>query len=136
MFYVQAAPMTEMRENKMPKWAILLFVIGLTPTTLNLASAAEDVIAWRDWVDPADIVLGVFTDGDLRRTLDQDVAVRDTTVASVMTPGFASVVPEMLAAEALQLMESRRINALPVVNPKGALVGALNMHDLLLSGVA
>jgi arabinose-5-phosphate isomerase len=79
---------------------------------------------------------GVFTDGDLRRVLDSEAKIRQTLIADIMTRECASVPPEMLAAEALGLMEGRRINALPVVDEHGALVGALNMHDLLKAGVA
>jgi len=87
-------------------------------------------------VDAQDTVLGVFTDGDLRRALDEDTPIKTTAVGSVMTSHCSTVIPEMLAAEALQMMESNRINALPVVDRLGALRGALNMHDLLRAGVA
>ena len=53
-----------------------------------------------------------------------------------MTTTFAAVPPDMLAVEALNLMDTRRINALPVVHEDGTLAGALNMHDLLRAGVA
>lgn len=81
-------------------------------------------------------VRGVFTDGDLRRALDADIEIRGTSIEGIMTRNCATVPPEMLAAEALGLMESRGINALPVVDRQGALAGALNMHDLLRVGVA
>ncbi len=81
-------------------------------------------------------VRGVFTDGDLRRTLDSDVRIRGTPIEGIMTRDCTTVPPEMLAAEALGLMESRSINALPVVDRNGVLAGALNMHDMLRAGVA
>lgn len=81
--------------------------------------------------------VGIFTDGDLRRALDdQPLDMRKVRVSQVMTRGGKQVTPDMLAAEALQIMEQSKINALLVVNQKGELVGALNMHDLLRAGVA
>ncbi len=85
--------------------------------------------------DAAERVLGVFTDGDLRRTLDRRIDVHSVTVAEVMTRHCKTVHPGILAAEALHLMDTHKINALPVVNEAGLLVGALNMHDLLRAGV-
>ena len=78
---------------------------------------------------------GVYTDGDLRRTLDRPVDIHELKVVDVMTPNCRAVAPDMLAAEALQLMESEKINGLLVVDGKGALIGAFNMHDLLRAGV-
>ncbi|TCO80146.1 arabinose-5-phosphate isomerase [Plasticicumulans lactativorans] len=80
-------------------------------------------------------VLGVFTDGDLRRTLDRALDVRSTTLAEVMTSPCRTARTGMLAAEALEMMEHHKINALPVVDADGRLAGALNMHDLLRAGV-
>jgi arabinose-5-phosphate isomerase len=87
-------------------------------------------------VDAADRLLGIFTDGDLRRLLDHgEVNIQKLGIAEVMKRGCTTVRPGILAAEALQLMDSRRFNALPVVDTDGRLVGALNMHDLLRAGV-
>jgi arabinose-5-phosphate isomerase len=80
-------------------------------------------------------MLGVFTDGDLRRALDLRANVHQTTMREVMTSPGKSVLPQVLAAEAAHLMEKHRITALPVVDASGALVGALNVHDLLRAGV-
>jgi arabinose-5-phosphate isomerase len=80
-------------------------------------------------------MLGVFTDGDLRRALDQRANVHQTTMREVMTSPGKSVLPQVLAAEAAHLMEKHRITALPVIDASGALVGALNVHDLLRAGV-
>jgi arabinose-5-phosphate isomerase len=80
-------------------------------------------------------VLGVFTDGDLRRVLDRQADVHRTTMREVMTSPGKSVTGGELAAEAAHLMEKHRITALPVVDANGALVGALNVHDLLRAGV-
>jgi arabinose-5-phosphate isomerase len=80
-------------------------------------------------------VLGIFTDGDLRRALDRGVDVRTERVDSVMIPRPVTVSADLLAAEALALMESRKINALLVTDADDRLVGALNMHDLLRARV-
>jgi len=86
-------------------------------------------------VDAGNQVAGVYTDGDLRRTIDHKVDLHTAQVRDVMTPGCKTIQPGMLAAEALQIMEKTKINALPVVNADNELVGALNMHDLLRAGV-
>jgi arabinose-5-phosphate isomerase len=79
-------------------------------------------------------MLGVFTDGDLRRALDRRIDVHQTSMREVMISPGKSVRPQELAAEAAHLMEKHSITALPVVE-SGALVGALNVHDLLRAGV-
>jgi len=86
-------------------------------------------------VDAEDHILGVFTDGDLRRALDNAVDVRTTAMSSVMTPGARRIGPRELAAEAVHLMEQYRITALPVADEDGRLIGALNVHDLFRAGV-
>jgi arabinose-5-phosphate isomerase len=86
-------------------------------------------------VDDMQHLIGIFTDGDLRRALDSKLDVHGELVARVMTRNCKTVSPDMLAAEALQLMEKHKINALLVVNEEKVLVGALNMHDLLKAGV-
>ncbi|MDX1335106.1 MAG: KpsF/GutQ family sugar-phosphate isomerase [Gammaproteobacteria bacterium] len=86
-------------------------------------------------VNPDNTVTGVYTDGDLRRSLDQQIDVHQTTIGEVMTREFRSATEDMLAVEALKLMDDYRINALPVLDADNKLVGCLNMHDLLRSGV-
>ena len=86
-------------------------------------------------VDAARRVIGVFTDGDLRRALDRQADVHSTVMSEVMTANPRVARPKMLAAEAVHLMEEYRITALPVVDDEGRLVGALNVHDLLRAGV-
>ena len=80
-------------------------------------------------------MLGVFTDGDLRRVLDREANVHKTSMREVMTSPGKRVTATELAAEAAHLMEKHRITALPVVDAQGTLVGALNVHDLLRAGV-
>lgn len=86
-------------------------------------------------VDEERRVLGIFTDGDLRRTLDKQVDVHKASIDDVMTPGCVTVRADLLAAEALNIMQKYAINALLVVDEGERLVGALNMHDLLRAGV-
>ena len=86
-------------------------------------------------VDGNDRVLGVFTDGDLRRTLESGIDMNRVRIEEVMTRDCATVSPELLAAEAVNLMQRRAISALPVVDGAMRLVGALNVHDLLRAGV-
>jgi arabinose-5-phosphate isomerase len=86
-------------------------------------------------VDDTDRLLGLFTDGDLRRVLDKTLDIRAARVAEVMTLDPRTIGPEKLAAEAVQMMDQHKINGLLVVDAEGRLVGALNMHDLLRAGV-
>ncbi len=80
-------------------------------------------------------ILGIFTDGDLRRTLDRQVDVHATRMRDVMTTRCKTIGPKELAAEAVHLMDTHSITSLPVVDEAGVLVGALNVHDLLRAGV-
>lgn len=86
-------------------------------------------------VDREGVVAGVYTDGDLRRTLNKPIDIHQVKVSEVMTKNCLTVQPEMLAAEALQMMDEKKINGLLVVDHKQQLIGAFNMHDLLRAGV-
>jgi len=86
-------------------------------------------------VDTEGRVVGVFTDGDLRRMLDRGLDVHNTPIDAVMTRNPKTAPVHILAAEALQLMEKHKINALLVTDADQRLAGALNMHDLLRAGV-
>ena len=86
-------------------------------------------------VDEAERVRGIFTDGDLRRSLEKGVDFARTDVDAVMTPGPRTIRPEALAVEAVQIMERDKVNQLLVVDARGALLGALNMHDLFRARV-
>jgi len=80
-------------------------------------------------------LLGVFTDGDLRRCFDDEHDMHQAKVVDVMTTGGVSIGADKLAAEALKLMDDKHINALLVVDENQQLQGALNMHDLLRAGM-
>ncbi|MDA3919214.1 MAG: KpsF/GutQ family sugar-phosphate isomerase [Salinisphaera sp.] len=88
-------------------------------------------------VDAKGLLIGLFTDGDLRRTLDRDIDLKTAAIADYMTRGPKTVNPDMLAAEAVRLLETHRIGggALMVVDESMRPVGALNMQDLLRAGV-
>ena len=86
-------------------------------------------------LDAARRVAGVFTDGDLRRSLERGVQADSATMRELMTRGARSIAPGALAAEAVQLMERHKVNQLLVVDERGELVGALNMHDLFRAKV-
>ena len=86
-------------------------------------------------VDGDNRVVGVFTDGDLRRTLDRQLDIHTTPMSAVMTPRCKTIGARELAAEAVHLMEVHRITALPVADEAGRLIGALNVHDLFRAGV-
>ena len=84
---------------------------------------------------PGERVVGIFTDGDLRRTLESQPDIRALRIADVMKRDPRTIAPHKLAAEAVELMERYKINQLLVVAETGALVGALNMHDLFRAKV-
>jgi arabinose-5-phosphate isomerase len=86
-------------------------------------------------VDDADRVLGIFTDGDLRRTLEKGVDLRTTRIVDVMRGAPRTIRPERLAAEAVEIMERNKVNQIIVVDEDMKLVGALNMHDLFRAKV-
>lgn len=87
-------------------------------------------------VDDGGRLLGLYTDGDLRRTLDDDrVDLRNTRIAEVMTRSPKTIGSDAMAIEAAQLMEAHKISGLLVVNDDGRVVGALNIHDLLRARV-
>ena len=86
-------------------------------------------------VDADRKVIGIFTDGDLRRLLTAGTDVRPLRAADLMHPNPRSIRPDALAADAARLMEDYRISSLPVTNPDGTLAGALNTHDLMRAKV-
>ncbi|MEQ8231262.1 MAG: CBS domain-containing protein, partial [Gammaproteobacteria bacterium] len=86
-------------------------------------------------VDSGQRVVGVFTDGDLRRVFERGHDVRDACMDEVMTRECKTVGRDLLAAEALRIMQEHKINALLVVDADKRLEGVLNMHDLLRARV-
>jgi len=86
-------------------------------------------------VDAQRHILGIFTDGDLRRVLEKAQDVRQICVADVMTPAPRTILADQLAVTAVEQMQQYNVNGLLVRNVEGQLVGALNMLDLLRAGV-
>ncbi|WP_260295186.1 KpsF/GutQ family sugar-phosphate isomerase [Sedimenticola hydrogenitrophicus] len=86
-------------------------------------------------IDDQGRLKGIYTDGDLRRTLDRPVDIRNCLVAEVMTHGSTTATADMLAAEVLKIMQEKKINSLFVVDERLVPIGALNMHTLLLAGI-
>ncbi|CAG1021338.1 arabinose-5-phosphate isomerase [Patescibacteria group bacterium] len=80
-------------------------------------------------------VKGIFTDGDLRRMLARNFDIHTTYITKVMTAHCAVITESVLAAEAMRIMEQKKINALIVVNDQQQVIGALNMHDLIHAGI-
>jgi arabinose-5-phosphate isomerase len=80
-------------------------------------------------------LVGIFTDGDLRRTLERKVEIYHTSMRQLMNHQFTTIHADVLATQALYLMQQKRINALPVVDAKQNIVGALNIHTLWRAGV-
>jgi arabinose-5-phosphate isomerase len=79
--------------------------------------------------------IGVFTDGDLRRMLGNNLDIHKTKLAQVMTENCTMIKADILAAEAMKIMQQKKINALLVVEENNQLSGALNMHDLIRAGI-
>ncbi len=86
-------------------------------------------------VDNDNKLLGVFSDGDLRRTLDRGIDINETQIDNVMTDGGFAVNSQQLADDALSIMEQHKIYALPVLDDNGRVCGALNMHTLFHAGI-
>lgn len=80
-------------------------------------------------------LVGLFTDGDLRRILDEKIDIHHDEISTVMTQNPTLAASDMLAAQALKIMEDKKINGLIIVNSQQEPIGAMNMHDLLKSGV-
>ncbi len=110
-------------------------VVASAPIKDALVEISRKGLGMTAVVDEHDRLAGIYTDGDLRRTLDHNVDVHDTPIGEVMTRGARTTRPDRLAAEALHVMETHKINGLLVTDEADRLVGALNMHDLLRAGV-
>ena len=112
------------------------------PRVAQDASAMEGVremtrgkIGMTAVLDGAGKVIGAFTDGDLRRSLEKGVDLQSARITDVMTRGPRTIGPDKLAAEAVEIMERFKVNQLLVVDADGKLLGALNMHDLFRAKV-
>ncbi|MEF1288726.1 KpsF/GutQ family sugar-phosphate isomerase [Vibrio sp. M260118] len=109
----------------------------VTPNTLvrdALLEISQKGLGMTAVVDDLQQLVGIFTDGDLRRILDKRVDIHSSVIGEVMTVNPTTAAPNMLAAEGLNLMQDKSINGL-ILCKDGKVVGALNMHDLLKAGV-
>ncbi len=105
------------------------------PLSAGLLEMSRKGLGMTVVVDAEQRILGVFTDGDLRRALDRQIDVHSTLMSAVMSAPGKRIAPRELAAEAAHLMEIHRITALPVADGDGRLLGAFNVHDLMRAGV-
>lgn len=111
-------------------------VAANTSLTEALVEMSKKGLGMTTIVDKDRKLLGIFTDGDVRRLLDHgDIKISEMTISDVMKKGCKTISKQQLAAEALQLMEANSINSFPVVDENNTVVGALNMHNLLRAGV-
>jgi arabinose-5-phosphate isomerase len=122
-------------QDIMRRGADLPMVRPETPLLQGLLEMSRKGLGMTAIVDANQRVVGIFTDGDLRRALDRKIDVHRSTMADVMTAGCRSIGPQELAAEAVLLMERHAINCLLVLDDQRVLIGALNVHDLLRAGV-
>jgi arabinose-5-phosphate isomerase len=122
-------------EDLMRTGAALPRVLPTAPVSAGLIEMSAKGLGMTVVVDGNERILGVFTDGDLRRALEAQIDVHTTTMGTVMTAAPKTIGPRELAAEAVHLMELHRITALPVADTQGHLVGALNVHDLFRARV-
>lgn len=113
--------------------------IPLVPENASLGEALLEIsrkkLGMTAVVNAAGQPVGIFTDGDLRRIVEQANPLPEAGIADFMHRNPLTIAPDRLAVEAVELMEERKINGLLVVNEGGILVGALNMHDLLKAKV-
>jgi arabinose-5-phosphate isomerase len=107
-----------------------------TPLSKALLEMSGKGLGMTTVVDHNGKLAGLFTDGDLRRALDQNIDIHSTAIATVMTAKCKTARPGMLAAEVLHLMDEFKINSMAVVDEEHHPIGAVNLHDLLRAGVA
>lgn len=110
-------------------------VLQDTPVTHALLEMTRKGLGMTTIVDAQGRLQGIFTDGDLRRALESTRDLRQTRVDQVMTPHGKTISSDMLAVDALNLMEMHKITALVVTDPQDRVIGILHMHDLLRAGV-
>ena len=106
-----------------------------SPVSAALVEMTRSGLGLTAVVDPQKRVLGIFTDGDLRRVFERNHDIREARMQDVMTRNCTTVGRDLLAAEALRIMQEHKINALLVVAEERQLIGVLNMHDLLRARV-
>ncbi|PLW69986.1 KpsF/GutQ family sugar-phosphate isomerase [Pseudohalioglobus lutimaris] len=111
-------------------------VTAETPLSSALLEISSKRLGMTTVTDGDGTLLGIFTDGDLRRTLDQRVDINGTPISELMTTGAKTASPQMLAAEALRIMEENEITSLVVVDDRGDTCGVIHLMHLLHAGIA
>jgi len=106
-----------------------------TPVTQALLEVTRKRLGMTTVIDADSKLVGIFTDGDLRRALDSDLDLKTATIDQVMTSDATIIDANALAAQALLVMQEKGIGQLIVVDDTNRPVGALNMHDMLIAGV-
>ncbi len=106
-----------------------------TPLTVALMEMTAKSLGCTTITDSSGQLIGIYTDGDLRRTLDRQIDIHQLNIDSEMTSPCRAISADALAVDALNLMEKHKINALPVIDADNRVIGALNMLDLLRAGV-
>lgn len=113
--------------------------IPIVPQSATLKQALLEIsskgLGMTAIADENSILLGIFTDGDLRRTLDTQADIKTALISEHMTRNCVTIHAEQIASDALTLMDEKKINALMVTDDRGKIQGALNMHDLLRAGI-
>lgn len=110
-----------------PETTLAGTILEMTNKCLGMTTIVED--------ENSTNILGVFTDGDLRRAFKDKLCFENTKIAEIMTTEFKSITFDVLATEAVNLMQQYKITSLPVTDHNNKLIGALNFHDLFKSGV-
>ena len=121
-------------ENLMHSGDELPQVTPETPLAEALMTITSKGLGMTTVIDSNGELKGVFTDGDLRRAIDQGIDIHNSDIASVMTPHGKTITPELLAVEALTVMEENKITSL-VVTKNEQPDGVITMHDMLKAGV-
>jgi len=122
-------------EDVMVKEQSLPLVLGLQNLREVLLVISQKALGMAGVIDDNGKLLGIFTDGDLRRVLDHKIDIHQTRIQDIMTPNSITAKPEMLAAEVLTLMQKHKISSLFVTEPNGKPIGAINMQLLLQAGI-
>lgn len=122
-------------EDVMVKESSLPLVSGQQTLGEVLLVISQKALGMAGVIDNNGKLLGIFTDGDLRRVLDDRIDIHKTQIQQIMTPNSITAKPDMLAAEVLSLMQKHKISSLFVTDTKGKPIGAINMQLLLQAGI-
>jgi arabinose-5-phosphate isomerase len=122
-------------EDVMVKEPFLPLVSGQQNLREVLLVISQKFLGMAGVIDDNGKLLGIFTDGDLRRVLDDRIDIHKTKIQEIMTPNSITAKPEMLAAEVLTLMQKHKISSLFVTDTNGKPIGAINMQLLLQAGI-